>query len=70
MSVQSHLESLASKLNLKQDEKDKVKKSIDTLSDRLDRYFNGSLKNIFNSDHIQEGLSYLEKQTNIPMLII
>ncbi|AZR75817.1 MULTISPECIES: SMODS domain-containing nucleotidyltransferase [Bacillus cereus group] len=47
MSVQSHLESLASKLNLKQDEKDKVKKSIDTLSDRLDRYFNGELKEHF-----------------------
>jgi hypothetical protein len=47
MSVQSHLESLASKLNLKQDEKDKVITSINTLSDRLNSYFNGQLKDHF-----------------------
>ncbi|MCM3390259.1 nucleotidyltransferase domain-containing protein [Ureibacillus chungkukjangi] len=47
MSVQSYLDNLSSKLNLKQDEKDKVKRSIDTLSDRLDRYFAGQLKDHF-----------------------
>lgn len=47
MSVNSHLSYLSSKLNLKQDEKDKVKKSIDALSDRLNSYFNGQLKEHF-----------------------
>lgn len=47
MTVQSHLECLASKLNLKQDEKDKIVKSVDVLSDRLDSYFDGQLKDHF-----------------------
>ncbi|WP_286197843.1 SMODS domain-containing nucleotidyltransferase [Bacillus sp. ISL-34] len=40
MSVKSHLDGLASKLNLKQEEKDKVDRSIDTLASRLVTYFN------------------------------
>jgi len=47
MSVQSHIGDLASKLNLKQDEKDKIEKSIATLSDRLNRYFDGELMDHF-----------------------
>jgi len=47
VSVNSHLDYLSGKLNLKQDEKDKVKKSIDTLSLRLNSYFNGQLKDHF-----------------------
>lgn len=43
MSIQSHLDNLSSQLNLKQDEKDKIKKSIATLSDRLNKYFEGQL---------------------------
>lgn len=42
MSVKSHLDELASKLNLKQEEKDKVDKSIDTLASRLVSYFNNN----------------------------
>ncbi|MDR4950379.1 SMODS domain-containing nucleotidyltransferase [Neobacillus cucumis] len=42
MSVKSHLDGLASKLNLKQEEKDKVDKSIDTLASRLFTYFNNN----------------------------
>jgi predicted nucleotidyltransferase len=47
MSVQSHLDHLSGNLNLKQDEKDKVKKSIETLSEKINRYFNGQLKDHF-----------------------
>ena len=42
MSVQSHLNGLASNLNLKQDEKDKVNKSIENLSSLLNKYFNSN----------------------------
>lgn len=51
MSVQSHLGGLASKLNLEQVEKDKVKKSIDTLASRLSTYFNNNELN----DHFKFG---------------
>lgn len=47
MSVLSHLSNLSSNLNLKQDEKDKISKSIDTLSARLDNYFGNQLKEHF-----------------------
>ncbi|MCH1627209.1 SMODS domain-containing nucleotidyltransferase [Ferdinandcohnia quinoae] len=43
MSVQSYLDDLSSNLNLKQGEKDKISRSIETLSDRLNRYFGGQL---------------------------
>lgn len=47
MSVQSHLNNLSSTLNLQQIEKDKVNKSIDTLSNRLNLYFGDSLEEHF-----------------------
>lgn len=47
MSVQSHLKNLSSNLNLEQDEKDKISKSIDTLSVRLNNYFGDQLKEHF-----------------------
>ncbi|AQQ55256.1 SMODS domain-containing nucleotidyltransferase [Planococcus lenghuensis] len=47
MSVQSHLSSLSSALNLQQEEKDKVSKSVDTLSSRLNTYFSRDLDGHF-----------------------
>lgn len=47
MSVQSHLRSLSSALNLQQEEKDKVSKSIETLSSRLNAYFGQDLDEHF-----------------------
>ena len=47
MSVQSHLQDLSIKLNLKQDEKEKIVKSINTLSDRINRYFEYQFKDHF-----------------------
>ncbi|WP_144697917.1 SMODS domain-containing nucleotidyltransferase [Fictibacillus phosphorivorans] len=47
MSVQTYLGNLASKLNLKEEEKDKVIKSISTLATRLDLYFYNDLKEHF-----------------------
>ncbi|QJX81371.1 SMODS domain-containing nucleotidyltransferase [Priestia megaterium] len=55
MSVNSHLNDLSSKLNLKQDEKDKVKRSIDTLSDRLNSYFDGQLRGHFKFGSFTRG---------------
>lgn len=55
MSVQSHLDNLSSNLNLSQEEKDKVKKSIDTLSDRLNKYFDGQLNGHFTFGSFTRG---------------
>lgn len=51
MTVQTYLDGLASKLYLKQDEKDKINKSIDTLASRLNLYFNNNQLN----DHFKFG---------------
>jgi Second Messenger Oligonucleotide or Dinucleotide Synthetase domain len=55
MSVQSHLDGLASKLNLKEEEKQKVKRSIDTLATRLNTYFYGELKDHFKFGSFTRG---------------
>lgn len=47
MSVQSHLEDLSSNLNLKQREKESIKRSIKTIEDRLNLYFDNELKDHF-----------------------
>lgn len=47
MSVQSHLRNLSSNLNLKDDEKDKITKSINNLSARLNSYFGNQLNDHF-----------------------
>lgn len=47
MSVQSHLSSLSSALNLKQEEKDKVITSVDNLSNKLNAYFGQDLDSHF-----------------------
>ncbi|WP_215115712.1 nucleotidyltransferase [Exiguobacterium sp. s80] len=47
MTVQSHLDNLASLLNLKEVEKEKVRTSIETLSSRLDYYFGSQLTEHF-----------------------
>lgn len=47
MSVQSHLSSLSSALNLQQAEKDRVNTSVNTLSSRLNNYFGDDLNEHF-----------------------
>lgn len=45
--IQTYLDGVASNLNLRQDEKEKVRKSIDTLASNLNRYFGTDLESHF-----------------------
>lgn len=73
MSVQTHLKNLSSDLNLKQDEKDKIKKSIETLSSRLDSYFADQIKDHFKFGSYTRGTILPRKaddQSDVDYMVI